>query len=364
MSDGKGRRILSLSGKLLSIPHREVSGSDAYAAFEFQVMFGVELLFEKYDKLDDYAVLFEFHDDIVLLYDTVNPKSIEFFQLKHTTTGNWSIAKFCKTPPKKKSVAKKGESILQKIYRNAFIFRNFTANAQIVSNAYCNEFGQKTNSKFNTVETTAQNKILEHLKDIDANVQEDCLSILGFRHTVLDKTQYNENIKGRVHTFLQNKIGGDGFQLQACVDAIVSQCRIRNKSLATNITGTFSDIVNQKGVTRKDLSEWIKEIETSKLAADWTIIQPHLGGNWEFFEENSIRNSYQSYKVVALDSSNDAQSSIVRRIRELEPSKILPPFSKSIDTLISMQKLDREAEYFGFNSNQLKAMILYEIFKS
>ena len=56
---------LSLADKLEKTPQREVAGSDAYAAFEFQLMFGVELLFEQFDKLNDFAVLFEFHDDIV-----------------------------------------------------------------------------------------------------------------------------------------------------------------------------------------------------------------------------------------------------------------------------------------------------------
>ena len=58
---------MDLSDKLTSISHREVAGSDAFAAFEFQLIFGVEILFENFDKLADYAVLFEFHDDVVLL---------------------------------------------------------------------------------------------------------------------------------------------------------------------------------------------------------------------------------------------------------------------------------------------------------
>jgi len=350
----------------VSTPHREVSGSDAYAAFEFQLMFGVELLLEKFDQVEDYAVLFEFHDDIVLITGASTPSQIEFFQLKHSTTGNWTMRKLCHQKKLKKATHK-AHSIFQKLYENVVRFEDYATNAQIVSNTFCAEFGQSENSKFNTISSEKQAKLLTHLTEVNPNAKNDCLNILGFRRTELNKAACYDLVKGRVHTFLQNKIGGDAFQLQACTDAIVTQCRIRNNKLATNVPENFPAIVNQKGITRNDLEQWLSEISASKTAADWSVIQPSLGADWPFIEMNAVRLAYESFKVVALDSSNDAQNAMVRMVRlklDATDKFLSQTLSQSITGLLSDKELANEAIQNGFSAIQLKAVILYEIFKS
>ena len=156
---------LSLTDKLEKTPHREVAGSDAYAAFEFQLMFGVELLFEQFDKLNDFAVLFEFHDDIVLLAGADNPSAVEFFQLKHSTKGNWTLAKLTNNSKKLKS-GEKAQSILQKLYGNVSEFSGYAKNGQVVSNAYCTEFGQAENTQFNAMLDGDKAKLLEHIQAV------------------------------------------------------------------------------------------------------------------------------------------------------------------------------------------------------
>jgi hypothetical protein len=212
-------------------------------------MFGVELLFEQYDKLDDFAVLFEFHDDIVLLTGATSPSEIEFFQLKHTTKGNWTLSKLSENSKTLKS-GKKAQSILQKLYGNVGAFSGFSKNGQVVSNAYCKEFGQSETSQFDAMPDEQKAKLLKHIQAEYPDAKSDCLNILGFRRTELDKSACHELVKGRVHSFLQSKIGGDAFKLEACTNAIVGQCCLRNKKLATDVPGVVSEIVRQKGISK------------------------------------------------------------------------------------------------------------------
>lgn len=355
---------LSLAEKLEKTPQREVAGSDAYAAFEFQLMFGVELLFEQFDKLNDFAVLFEFHDDIVLLTGADSPSEIEFFQLKHSTKGNWTLAKLSQNSKTLKS-GEKAQSILQKIYGNVSKFSEYSKSGQVVSNAYCTEFGQAEATRFNAISDEEKAKLLEHIQAVYPDAKSNCLDVMGFRRTELDKTACHELVKGRVHSFLQSKIGGDAFQLEACTNAIVTQCRLKNKKLATNVPSVISEIVRQKGISKADVELWLTDIASNKNAPEWSFVQTYLGGHWGFLEANSVRLAYDNYKVEALDSGNDAQNALIADIRRaLEENTVAEPIGAFVDSLIMATGLASSAAEHGYVSAQLKAMVIYEIFKS
>jgi|TARA_R100000501_G_C2619720_1_gene113025 hypothetical protein len=355
---------LSLTDKLEKTPHREVAGSDAYAAFEFQLMFGVELLFEQFDKLNDFAVLFEFHDDIVLLAGADNPSEVEFFQLKHSTKGNWTLAKLTNNSKKLKS-GEKAQSILQKLYGTVSEFSGYAKNGQVVSNAYCTEFGQAENTQFNAMLDGDKAKLLDHIQAVYPDATSSCLDVMGFRRTELDKTACHELVKGRVHTFLKSKIGGDAFQLEACTNAIVGQCRLRNKKLATDVPGVISEIVKQKGISKADVELWLSDIASNKNAPEWSFIQAYLGMKWGFLEANKVRLAYENYKVEALDNGNDAQNALVSKIRQaLEKISVTEPIGAFVDDLIQSTDLTVAAKEYGYVGAHLKAMVIYEIFKS
>lgn len=363
-SPKRHRRLdLDLSEKLWRVSHREVAGSDSYAAFEFQLIFGVEILFENFNKLNDYAVLFEFHDDVVLLNGVDNPVEIEFFQLKHLTSGNWTIPRFCKQDNAAKGQGKK-PSMLHKLYENVQNFDDFSKNAQIVSNAYYSDIGQSESTKFDALEEADRNKILDHIKTKFPSAKADCLSVLGFRRTELQKNSALDLLKGRVHTFLEQEIGGDGFQLQACTNAIVSQCRIRNKKLATDVGDDVQEIVSQKGITRTEVDSWLKNIASEKKAADWSEVRASLGSNVPFIDMNALRIAYKDFRITALDTGNDAQNEVVRRVREALEGVTLPttlwPF---VEQLIEDKNLAAVATNNGHTTPQLRAIVYYEIFK-
>ena len=58
---------MSLAERLVEHPQREVGGSVAQERFDYQALWGLALIFSNHGKSEDYAIAFEFHDDVVLL---------------------------------------------------------------------------------------------------------------------------------------------------------------------------------------------------------------------------------------------------------------------------------------------------------
>lgn len=162
----------------------------------------------------------------------------------------------------------------------------------------------------------------------------------------------------------KKKIGGDAFQLQACTDAIVTQCRIGNKKLATDVGGGVPDIVRQKGLTRKDVESWLKDIAAEKRAPDWSVVHVLLGSGIPFTDLNGTRIAYEDFRITALDAGNAAQNAVVRRVRDaLDGAVVTTPLWPFIEKISEDENLPEVAMKDGHSMSQLRAIMLYEIFK-
>lgn len=86
---------MGLATDLVSTPLREKGATGG--RYDFQTMWGLALLFQQHGTSDDYAIVFEFHDDVVLLDSANNPCSVRFYQVKSkATNGGWTLTSLLK----------------------------------------------------------------------------------------------------------------------------------------------------------------------------------------------------------------------------------------------------------------------------
>ena len=65
--------LLSVKDSLLTVSQREEGGRTAYDRFDYQTAWGLSRLLDLHGTGKNYAVAFEFHDDIVSLDDADAP---------------------------------------------------------------------------------------------------------------------------------------------------------------------------------------------------------------------------------------------------------------------------------------------------
>jgi hypothetical protein len=126
---------MSFASKLVQTPRREKSGETGYERYDYQASWGLALIFESHDDLDDYAIAFEFHDDIVRLNSSSLPTTARFYQVKTKISGHWTL-----TDLSKRKKAKDGTSLpsfIGKMYDNYELFPAETERLSFVSNLPC-----------------------------------------------------------------------------------------------------------------------------------------------------------------------------------------------------------------------------------
>ena len=74
-----------LASKLVETPEREKAGADTASRYEFQTFWGLALLFQHHGPNAEYAIVFEFHDDIALFDHPSVPTQVRFYQVRVRT---------------------------------------------------------------------------------------------------------------------------------------------------------------------------------------------------------------------------------------------------------------------------------------
>jgi hypothetical protein len=132
---------LSFANRLVTEPQREKSGETGAQRYDYQALWGLSLIFSHHATGTDYAISFEFHDDIILLNSASAPSQASFYQVKTKAKGHWTLSDLT-SRKKKKNDPTNGllPSHVGKLYSNYTTFPNDTDKLFFVSNVPCQFF--------------------------------------------------------------------------------------------------------------------------------------------------------------------------------------------------------------------------------
>ncbi|MEO8320449.1 MAG: dsDNA nuclease domain-containing protein, partial [Bradyrhizobium sp.] len=132
---------MSFADRLVAEPQREKAGETGAQRYDYQALWGLSLIFSHHATSTDYAISFEFHDDIVLLNSTSSPSLASFYQVKTKSKGHWTLTDLT-SRKQKKNDPNNGllPSFIGKLYSNYTLFPNDTDKLFFVSNVPCQFF--------------------------------------------------------------------------------------------------------------------------------------------------------------------------------------------------------------------------------
>jgi hypothetical protein len=117
-----------LRHSLIAKKPSEKGGQTAEVGFTYQKNWAICKLLELHQQEKDYVMVFEYHDDVLILDSSENPNAISFYQIKTKTNNNWTVSLLIN-----KSKDNKQHSFLGKLYDNKINFP--TGNLNFISNA-------------------------------------------------------------------------------------------------------------------------------------------------------------------------------------------------------------------------------------
>lgn len=348
-----------LSTKLISTPQVEDSGSDTAKRFQYQALYGLALVFNEHKSGDDYAVVFEFHDDIAVLDSCTTPNRVRFFQVKTKAKGHWTLTPILKQEKGKGKIdpGKLLPSYMGKMYQNVLNFGDNVEAVNFVSNAQMS-FGARS-SEFCLDSCTPEEvaKVVNQIKKEHPTCKDVKTNLVRFISSNLSLDDLDAHSKGKLSEFVAENLGEVEYSLDALYRAVTDECQ--RKSRAKCDPKDISELLLNRGVTRSDAEAWLTRIRKRASAPPWDEISPEIHGS--FFEKNELRKEWVMYGIEALNS-NAAVDHIRFEIRKRLEKKLRNTATLTEIVAEVFSEIEQKArEHLSPISDQrIKVMIIYE----
>lgn len=347
-----------LKQKLQTTSQREDSGAQTNSRYHYQALCGLVLVLERHQLDGDYALVFEYHDDIALFDDKTLPKSVQFYQVKSKKSGTWTPAALTKRASKN---GVKSHSFLGKMYENVVAFGDSVESSTFVSNAPAN-FAPSGKQKFCLSECSSKDlkAITQKLEAEFTGADTIKSELLWVSQTDLSLADADTHAKGKLDAFVVANLGEVEFSLAALFKAVSDECDRKSRAADVDFTN-FDDVVLRRGITRADADGWLQIVSSTVECPKWEEVATEV--NLPVMEKVRLGREWNSYRVEVLNP-NDAVLKVRRAISNFIEENDLESLSLNELLAAVFDAVVEEArdELPTASNERIKAMIIYETY--
>ncbi|MHC2088612.1 hypothetical protein [Methylobacterium sp. CM6244] len=247
------------------------------------------------------------------------------------------------------------------MFDNVNKFGGDVLSVDFVSNQQCSLPGISGKFRFSDLDSENFKKVLDSLRGPFPKVTIEQVEILGFLHTNLSLEDVSAHIRGKLQAFITENLGKVRFSPETVYRAIVEECRRRANSRALHTS--LQDVLKEKGITRRNVQEWLDAIECDQRAPDWS----QIAGDYDvpFAHARYISREYNLYRASALSSANEAAHRVRLSVRSVIPDVVSNSeisLAEMVDYTYSKTEMVAKKYLAPFSSYKLKAIVIYEIY--
>lgn len=295
----------SLAHTLGSARPRETSGSRSSNRFDFQKDWAICELLRLHLNENDYLLILDYHEDVVVLNSEIEPDSVKFYQLKSLKSGNWSIANLCNDTSKGNS-----GSILKKLYSNYLLCPEETVNLVFVSNQGIKaKLKNKANSSdydsvsFALFVDDDKAKIHVSIEGVDA---ESCnihgLKLISVDRTDLPVCSHDVFVKGKLVDFFSVLAPKKKVSVDIAYKILFDE--IKRKNNVEILCSDFCELKATKGIGRGEFLKMVNAFISYTSNSDyWSEASTSLlSEGYDFATIRKIKSAWNKYTVEVMNS--------------------------------------------------------------
>lgn len=232
----------------------DMGGALAKDRLDFQGHWAITLLLEEYmSSADNFVILFDYHDDVVLLK---NDRAY-FYQVKTSTTES------CWT---EKNLTGTYKKYLLSLYKHLIDFAHNTESLCLISNVPLEINSALTkDGKLKNFKQKYLDKLSESIKKKYEliGIDKRFIEIMSFKVASLDLDKDDEHIEGIFAAFIRAAAPDSDIDPYVVLSCLCRYIAKRNNFTATTLSG--KELKSKKGVSRVELANLIQQINTIKM---------------------------------------------------------------------------------------------------
>ena len=364
---------MELKDKIISSP-REKAGSTSSSRFDFQKDWGICKLIEYHQTNSDYVIVFDWHEDLIIMDSEHNPTKISFYQIKGKQSGNWSLNDLIKSEKDKNGNPLL--SIIGKLYDCKAKHDLETSSLNFVSNA---RFKVNLNDKSSSlgkneiciIELTPEDKskISTKLKLEHSIASEPIYENLTFLKVLdLSLDDSKNHTQGKITTFFDSVYPGKKFNAPTVYRMLFDE--VKRRSNYNKEIHTYQDLLSNKAIGK---SEFEKIINATGISKDydeiWKRAEAILQTNGLSFKNSqSLKKSWTTLEIEKMNPSNTFLHKLIKTINilcvekmndgSMEKNNLL----QCIDSILERYK-NKNSIPPSYDENYIKSIILSEVYE-
>lgn len=361
---------MELRNRIIEQKPRENSGTSSSNRFDYQQDWAICKLLELHQSGNDYLLVLDYHDDVVVLNSSENPSEMSFYQLKTKGSGNWTLKAMLK---RGKGASGELPSMLGKLYGCKLSFPEHTLSLNFVSNASFSvelkDVKQKSIDKrticFSDLSSKEFLNVVSEIKTEHGLTDEPDLIDITFLHVsdliINDRETY---VKGKLSDFMESLNPDGKFKISLVYTTIFDEIKRKN-NYEHEITD-FDDLVKHKAVSRSYFQTILKNFNIDNTCDEmWQLSQDNLSKELPPFVVAKLRAAWRKHEIERMDGTNQ----VLRNMRDTINALVVPyRLDLTIFNLHSQVLEPVYREYVKkhslaiYNEHYIKAVILMEYY--
>ena len=362
---------------------RDVGGPTAENRLEYQLNWGLKKLLMLQESAEPYTIIFDLHDDILVLDSDTNPTCIDFYQVKTTSNGHWTPSKLLTIKEKKTEMPKKEVQLdlfkdnpvskpkyskIGNLMRHSLIYDEardyyFVTNAGLSDDLIPEDQDDKEEILFKDLNPEIKRKFYERLKKELKEVDEKALERLHFIKGQMAVHDYEETVIGIVSKFLKNHLKLANMPPEPIYECLIAEIRKRNKNEIK--PGSVEELLKTKAFTKKDFEEFLtgvkklKNFEERKTRIQQVLLQFNPN---EAIKRRCIMRELENVRVATLTYDNNdlylLHNSLTKTMDKISGKDIN---EWQCCNLIYDKLIEEYPNFMNHSEDYVKCLILYEI---
>lgn len=362
---------MSLKESIIKIKPREISGPRSSNRFSFQHHWALTKLIDLIEEKQEFALVLDYHDDILILDNITEPQKAEFYQIKSNKKKNEHYFTPKRLTAKKKD--KDGNEELSYLGKMIDHFNNFKEDVnklEFVSNKYFDfEIDDKNDTKTFPVvylkDVSDKDLKIIH-EDICSlcwrkdNCSNECNNLFSFCVTELDPLNYPTTVIGKIAEFF-NSMKQYNINTIAAKNTFISEIELKNNNeLECN---DYKSLIENRSITSSDFNNMVTEIiKVSSVEKDWPSIRTMLlNESYSLIQVKSIKKYFERYYLERLSNANSIINKIKNIVSECVSTISASTLREHIDPILLEIKSQSFYDEIAFPENYLVAIILIEV---
>jgi hypothetical protein len=362
-----------LADLLMKLQPRESGGMVGADRYDYQKDWALCKILDLHSKGTNYVVVCEFHEDVTVLDDPVDPSKVTFYQIKTDEKKNWTIPRLI---ARKKGAGEKSlPSILgnlcgksSELAGSEAEFR-FASNAKYSIKSVSGGFLEESNA-FLCVEINDADRA--KLKTALADELQSALpgsfeQVLGFEVADLSLLSHDDLTTGKLAKFLDKYAAGCAIHTATFYRALFDE--VRRRTTAKRPKTTLGDVCGMKGISRAQFDGMLElAVRATPVDHTWTLIQQELiAAATPLAQRLELHDAVRKYFIRRLNPSDTTLLRFRRRalnvaqsIMDATPDITLPNLAQAVLTSLWPSEEIQSAQ---LSQTEVKALVMVELYE-